>query len=51
MEDILLSTDEVAALIGVSRAWMSVLRKNKNGPSYETRPTVSETSKKVFYDY
>ncbi len=51
--DILLSSDEAAALIGVSRCWMSAWRKGrgKNGPAYETYPTVSETSKAVRYGY
>ena len=53
MEDILLTSDEAAALIGVSRCWMSEWRcgRGKNGPEYETYPTISETSKAVRYGY
>ena len=53
MEDILLTSDGTASLIGVSRCWMSEWRsgRGKDGPAYETYPTVSETSKRVRFGY
>ena len=48
--DILLSDNETAALIGVSRCWVNQLRKSGR-LTFETRPTASETSKAVRYGY